>query len=104
MEQEKKLGIEKDIKEKNFTKIFFQLFKFDKSFFMSFIFYIHIIVQILVLIAVLYSTASEWILLFLWAIIAYPLVFFYIRFIFEFITILFSINNNLLEIKENLKK
>lgn len=101
---ENKINIEKNMDEKQIKNLFCQLFKFDKSFFMSFIFYIHIAVQILVFIWNLYI-ASKWgFLAFIFALIFSPVVFFMIRFWFEFLVILFSINDNLFEIKNNLKK
>lgn len=91
--------------DKNKLKGFFcQLFKFDKTFFKDFIFYIHIVVQILVFASNLYTASQFWILYFVFAILFSPIVFLFIRFVFEFITILFSINDNLFEIKNNLKK
>jgi|GEM_PF-2129849 hypothetical protein len=41
--------------KKEATNLFIQLFKFDKSFFLSFLFYIHIIIQIVVLIFYIYG-------------------------------------------------
>jgi hypothetical protein len=47
------IKIPKDKKEA--TNLLIQLFKFDKSFFLSFLFYIHIIIQIVVLIFYIYG-------------------------------------------------
>ena len=95
------IKIPKDKKE--VTNLFIQLFKFDKSFFLSFLFYIHIIIQIVVLIFYIYGLSRGGFATFLLWILLYPLVFFIVRFIFEWISIVFSINNNLKEIKDELK-
>lgn len=95
------IKIPKDKKEA--TNLFIQLFKFDKSFFLSFLFYIHIIIQIVVLIFYIYGLSRGGFATFLLWILLYPLVFFIVRFIFEWISIVFSINNNLKEIKDELK-
>ncbi len=89
--------------KKEATNLFIQLFKFDKSFFLSFLFYIHIIIQIVVLIFYIYGLSRGGFATFLLWILLYPLVFFIVRFIFEWISIVFSINNNLKEIKDELK-
>ena len=100
---------ENKINTSKVKEIFFGLFRFEKSYFLTFIFIIHIIVQVLVLVWWLYKWATfgywaQWILYFLWAILLYPLVFLAVRFWFEFLAILFSINDNVLEIKKHLKK
>ncbi len=95
------IKIPKDKKEA--TNLLIQLFKFDKSFFLSFLFYIHIIIQIVVLIFYIYGLSRGGFATFLLWILLYPLVFFIVRFIFEWISIVFSINNNLKEIKDELK-
>lgn len=51
--------INKNMSEKDFKRLFCQLFKFDKSFFKSFIFFIHIVVQVFSLVSVLFITAKE---------------------------------------------
>lgn len=52
------IDIKKDFTKKNAKNLFFQLFKFDKSFFLSFIFYIHIIAQIFVAASYLYFASK----------------------------------------------
>lgn len=102
--RENKINIDKNMDEKQIKNLFCQLFKFDKSFFMSFIFYIHIVIQVFVFVSNLYIASKFGFLAFLWALILAPFVFFMVRFWFEFLVILFSINDNLFEIKNNLKK
>lgn len=76
------------------------LFRFERYFFLEFLFYIHIVVQVVALIAYLMAAFSTGnILHALGMIVLYPLVFFYIRFIFEFMSVLFSVNKNLVDIK-----
>lgn len=100
---DKKEKVEKTKKEA--LSFFTDLFKFEKSFLLKFIFFIHIVIQILVLVwylVTIFSTGD--ILKILGWIVLYPLVFFAIRFMFELISIQFSINENLVSIKKLLKK
>ncbi len=86
----------------NFAK---SLFSFDKLFFIDFLFFIHILFQVLIFVLYLiwaFSTGNP--LQILWIMVLYPAVFFVIRLLFEFLSVQFSINQNLLEIKKNLKK
>lgn len=101
---ENKINIDKNIDKKQIKNIICQLFKFDKSFFISFVFYIHIFVQILVFIWNLYISSQYWFFHFLLSLLFSPFIFFIVRLVFEILVVLFNINDNLLEVKNNLKK
>lgn len=101
---ENKVNLEKNVDLKKVKNIFCELFKFDKLFFKNFIFYIHIVAQVLILFTYLFWASQNWVLSFILAVVFYPIVFFMVRFSFEFLAVLFSINDNLFEIRTNTKK
>ncbi len=91
---------------KNDALNFFKsLFDMKKLFFIDFIFFIHILVQILVLLGYfggLFATGE--VLKILGGALLYPFAFFGVRLMFEFSVVIFSINQNLIEVKKHLKK
>lgn len=104
---------EKMVNNKKEVFTFFKsLFEFSESFLLKFIYFIHIIIQVIVFVfyfIIIFTTIGwlwllGWIVLVLGWIVLYPLAFFVVRFIFELISIQFSINDNLVAIKKNLKK
>ena len=103
--EDKKIDTKGTLWKNEVKEIFFQLFKFDKSFFKTYIFYVHIAAQIFFLVFYIFLISnsrnfSSGLLL----VIFYPFVALAVRFAFEILSEIFSISDNLREIKEQLKK